>query len=148
VKIDITRNDSSRNDTKLLGRYGVYRIISNQAEVVMSRRNISLFVLASSMVMLLAIPGSTWADGSPYRFDHYAGRPPYHAPYYLRYYPHYYPRYYPRYYPQYYPNYSCNNCGNNHHHNNHDHDNELWYGLLGGGVLGYTLGNIYPVPPP
>jgi hypothetical protein len=51
----------------------------------------------------------------------------------------YYPHYYPHYYPQPYPAPPCNNCGN-HNHNNHNHDNDkLWFGLLGGGILGYGL---------
>jgi hypothetical protein len=116
----------------------------------MNSQNIVSSVLVSVMAILLALPGVVWADGGPYRYGHYEGGAPYHAPYSPRYYPHNYPRYYPhnypRYYPQYYPDYSCNNCGGSHHHNNHDHDYDVWYGLLGGGVLGYTLGNIYPVP--
>jgi hypothetical protein len=72
------------------------------------------------------------------RYDgHYAGKAPYHPGYYAK--APSYPRYYPRYYPQPYPAYPCNNCGN-HNHNNHNHDNdELWMGLLGGGILGYGL---------
>lgn len=113
----------------------------------MKRQSIVSIVLASAMTMIVAVPCAVRADGGHYGYGPYAGRPPYHAPYYPRYYPHYYRGYYPNYAPHYYPpGNSCNNCGNNHNHNNHDHNNELWYGLLGGGVLGYTLGNVYPIP--
>jgi len=99
----------------------------------MNRQCESSSLLSAVIAMILALPGAAWADGGPYGYGHYAGRPPYHGPY--------YPHPYPHYYPQYYPNYPCNNCGN-HNHNNHDHDYNLWYGLVGGGLLGYALGNI------
>jgi hypothetical protein len=95
----------------------------------MNRQSESSSVLALIMAMTLAVPAGAWADGGPYGYGHYAGRPPYHGPY------------YPRYYPKYYPYYPCNNCGN-HNHNNHNHNYNLWYGLIGGGILGYALSNI------
>ena len=99
----------------------------------MSRQSIFSSVLASGMALLLMVPCVAWADGVPYGYGRYAGRPSYHAPY--------YPRYYPHYYPHYYPDYSCNNCGKNNHHNNNNNNNDdkLWIGLLGGGILGYGL---------
>jgi hypothetical protein len=99
----------------------------------MNRQCESTSVLAAVLAMILALPAGAWAYGGPYGYGHYAGRPPYHGPY--------YPHPYPHYYPQYYPGYPCYNCGN-HNHNNHDHDYNLWYGLIGGGLLGYALGNI------
>jgi hypothetical protein len=50
----------------------------------------------------------------------------------------------------YYPyNYGYNNsCYKNkqHHNNNNNNDNDdLWIGLLGGGIVGYAISNIYPV---
>jgi hypothetical protein len=99
----------------------------------MNRQSIFSSVLASGLAMTLVVPCGAWADGGPYGYGRYAGRPPYHGPY--------YPHYYPYHYPQYYPNYPCNNCGN-HNHNNHNHNYNLWYGLIGGGLLGYALGNI------
>jgi hypothetical protein len=99
----------------------------------MNRQSISSSMLATVVAIMLTVPCAASADGGPYGYGRYPGNPPYHAPYYPRYYPHYY---------HYYP---CNNCGNNNHHNNHNNSNEkLWIGLLGGGILGYTLGNIYP----
>jgi len=123
----------------------------------MNRKGIFPAVLASAMTLVLALPGAGQADGGPYHYGPYPGRadgghyhygpypgrPPYHGPY--------YPSYYPRYYPQYYPAAPCNNCSKQHHHNNNNNNNnnnnhDLWYGLLGGGVLGYGLGNIFPIP--
>jgi hypothetical protein len=117
----------------------------------MKRNSKSSSVPASVMAMILVLPGGAWADEGPYGYGHHAAAPPHYASHYQRYspraYPNKYPRYYPNNYENHYPNYSCNNCGNQkHNHNNHDNNNELWYGLLGGGVLGYALGNIYPVP--
>jgi hypothetical protein len=109
----------------------------------MNRKGILSAVLASVMTLVLALPSVGRADGGHYPYGPYHGRPPYHGPYY----PHYYPRYYPR--PQYYPAYPCNNCSKQQHHhnnNNNNDNNDLWYGLLGGGVLGYGLGNIFPIP--
>jgi hypothetical protein len=97
----------------------------------MNRQSIFSSVLALSTAMILVVPCAVWAEGGPYGYGRYAGRPPYHGPY--------YPHYYPYHYPQYYPNYPCNNCGN-HNHNNHNHNYNLWYGLIGGGILGYALG--------
>jgi len=141
-------------DTELLGRCAIYTVIRNQTEVVMNSQSIASSVLASVMTIMLALPAAVRADGGPSGYGRYEGGAPHHAPYspryypgsYPHYYPHYYPRYYPRNYPNYYTGYACKNCDNKHHHDNHDHDYDVWYGLLGGGVLGYALGNIYPVP--
>jgi hypothetical protein len=76
------------------------------------------------------------ASKGPYHPGQYS-KAPYHPGNYAK--GPYYPHYYPRYYPQPYPAPPCNNCGN-HNHNNHNHDNDkLWFGLLGGGILGYGL---------
>jgi hypothetical protein len=99
----------------------------------MNRQSKSSSVMVSIMVMMLVVPFAASADGWGYGHGRYAGKPPYHAPY------------YPRNNPHYYPYYPCNNCGS-HHHNNNNNNDKLWIGLLGGGILGYTLGNIYPVP--
>jgi hypothetical protein len=110
----------------------------------MNRKGIFTAMLVSAMILSLTLPGAGRADGGHYGYGPYGDRPPYHGPYY----PHYYPRYYPRYYPQYYPAYPCNNCSKQHHHNNNNNNHDLWYGLLGGGILGYGLGNIFPYPRP
>jgi len=102
----------------------------------MNRQRKSASVLATVMTVILAVPGGAWADGG--RNDNgwnkggYKGNPHYNN----KSYGHYQGQsgYYP--YNSYYP---CNNCGN-HSHNNHNHDNNLWIGLLGGGILGYALG--------
>ena len=101
----------------------------------MNRQGKTSFVLATVMAMTLAVPGGVRADGGHYGYGRYPGRPPYHAPYYPRYYPNYYQHYYPNYYP-------CNNCSNNDHHDNHN-NYKLWLGILGGGIAGYALSNIY-----
>jgi hypothetical protein len=103
-------------------------------------------VLAAVMATILALPGGVWADGGGYgngwNKGGYKGNQHYNNQYYGHYqgksgyYSHNYPGHY-----AYYPSYPCNNCGN-HNHNNHNHDNQnLWIGLLGGGILGYALGN-------
>jgi hypothetical protein len=113
----------------------------------MNGRNTFAAVLASVTALVLALPVAGQADDGPYHYGPYPGRPPYHGPYYPRYYPHYYPQYY----APYYPGYQCNNC--NGHHDNHN-NYKLWLGILGGGVAGYALNNIYrnsaasaPTPP-
>ena len=106
----------------------------------MNRQKKSITLLASVMAMILALPtgayagggrGGDWNKGGHYnnRYDtHYKGN-------YKGYYkggPHYYPYYY-----------GCNNCGKGHHNNNNNNNNDkLWIGLLGGGILGYALGNV------
>jgi len=104
----------------------------------MSRKVRFSAVLVSAITLALVLPATSRADGSPYHYGPYRGGPPYHGAYYPRYYPHYFPRYYPPYYPEY----PCGNCGNNNHHNNHN-NYKLWLGILGGGVAGYALSNIY-----
>jgi hypothetical protein len=115
----------------------------------MNRQKKSITVLASVMAMILATPAGVFAEGGRGGGDwnkggHYNSR---------------YNTYYKGgsyYYPYYY---GCNNCGgNSHHHNNHNSNDELWIGLLGGGILGYALGNVlqhnannqayYPEPAP
>ena len=103
-------------------------------------------ILASVIAMILAVPGGAWADEGRYdeggHDNGYQKKGQYNTRYNTRYnnrYNSYYKggRYnYPRYYP-------CNTCGkNNNHHNNNNNDNDkLWIGLLGGGIVGYALGN-------
>ena len=113
-------------------------------------------LLASLLGLAVALPGIGWADDHDHKSP-YPGGPEYHGGYhgpyrggpgyYGRYYPNYYGRYYPHYYPPYHPGYGCTNCGKQqHHHNNHNNDNEKWWYGLGGGILGYTLGNVFPFP--
>ena len=140
----------------------------------MTRRGRFSALLASVLGLAMVLPAVGRADGpyhnGPYYdgpghdgHDHdgpypgrapyhgpYPGRPAYRAPYYAHYYGPYYPRhYYPPHYPAWpaYPPAGCTNCKKQHHHNNHNsNNNDLWYGLLGGGALGYALGNVLPVP--
>jgi hypothetical protein len=122
----------------------------------MNRHSKSSSVLASIMAVILALPGGAWADGGRYGNNgHKNGS--YNNHYSYKSHGYYYGKGY--YYPNYYP---CNNCSNgNGHHDNHN-NYKLWLGILGGGIAGYTLGNIlqdqsaspgyYPqantVPPP
>jgi len=105
----------------------------------MNRHCKSSTMLASVMAMILALPGSSWADGG--RNGNNGHKNGAYNNHYSKYYRgYYYGKGY--YYPKYYP---CNNCSNNNnHHNNHNHhDNyKLWLGILGGGIAGYTLSNI------
>ncbi len=114
----------------------------------MNRHSKSSSVLASVMAMILAVPGGAWADGGRYGNNgHKGGSGEYYNNHYNSHYNgHYnnnYHGYYKGngyYYPQYAPCYSCG--GNNHHNNNNNNNDKLWIGLLGGGILGYTLGNV------
>ena len=108
-------------------------------------RKLSIF-LALFMAMTFTLPVNSWAGG--YSHDGYHGyghgyREYYGGNRYPRYYGgsgYYYRGYYPGYYHGYYPGYyGCGNCGNHHHHNN----NDLWLGLLGGTIIGYTLNAIH-----
>jgi hypothetical protein len=133
----------------------------------MNRQKKSTVLLASVMAAVLAVPGGAYADGErggdwkhggkgnrEYSSGHYSAR-------YNNHYNNHYSGGYKGsykgggyYYPPYY---GCKNCGgsNSHHNNNND---KLWIGLLGGGILGYTLGNVlqnhaddqgyYPPPAP
>jgi hypothetical protein len=139
----------------------------------MTRKGVFPAFLASALGLMVALPGVGRADGpyhngpyydgpghdGHYHDGPYPGRAPYHGPYPARpayrgsYYPPHYSQYYPHYYPPHYPGYpaypaaACTNCNKQHKHNNHNgNNNELWYGLLGGGALGYVLGNVLPVP--
>jgi hypothetical protein len=119
----------------------------------MNRHSKSSAVLASVMAMILALPGAAWADGGGYgngwnkggkgKQEYYAGH---YNNHYNNHYKNYYKGNYKGYYkggPGYYPNYyGCNNCSKNNHHNNNNNNDKLWIGLLGGGILGYTLGNV------
>jgi hypothetical protein len=105
-----------------------------------------LTFLALVMALIFAMPGGSWAGGGRYGDGGYGHGYGYGYHGYSN--GHCYPNYYhgnyyhggQYYYPHYYP---CTTCGNNHHHNNNNNDNDkLWIGLLGGGILGYTLGNI------
>ena len=116
-------------------------------------------ILASVMAVILALPGGAWAGGrydkgghdygyqkggqhSSHYNNRYDGR---HDGRYNNHYNNHYNNYYKggRYYYPY--NYGYKSCGNNNnHHNNNNNDNDkLWLGLLGGGIVGYTLSNIY-----
>ena len=119
----------------------------------MNRQNKSATLLASVMAVILAIPTGVQADGGRggnwNKGGHYNNH---NNSYYKGY------KGGPGYYPNYY---GCNNCGGNGHHDNHN-NYKLWLGILGGGIVGYTLGNVlhnqgndqvyYPqpasVPPP
>jgi hypothetical protein len=116
----------------------------------MNRQKKSITLLASAMAVILATPTGVYADGGQgggwNRSGHYNN----HYNTYYKGGPHYYP---------YYNGYNgCNNCGKGHHHNNNNNNDKLWIGLLGGGILGYTLGNVlqhnansqtyYPEPAP
>ena len=120
----------------------------------MNRHSKSSAVLASVMAMILAIPGPAWADGGRNGNDWNKGGKGYQkysSAHYNTHYSNHYNNYYkgknkgyykggPYYYPSYY---GCNNCGKNKsHHNNNNSNDKLWIGLLGGGILGYTLSNV------
>jgi hypothetical protein len=119
----------------------------------MNRQNKSLSVLATVMAVILAVPGGAWADGGRYGNDWNKGgqgNKGYSGSHYNNHYNSHYNNYYkdnynghykggPGYYPYYY---GCNNCGKSHHNNNNNNNDKLWIGLLGGGILGYTLGNV------
>ena len=116
----------------------------------MNRHRKSSAVLASVMAMILAIPGAVWADGPRYGSDWNKGgkgNQKYYSGHYDNHYNSYYKGNYKGYYKggsYYYPNYyGCNNCSKNKsHHNNNNSNDDLWIGLLGGGILGYALGNV------
>jgi len=116
----------------------------------MKRQSKSSAVLASVMAMILAIPGAALADGGRYGNDWNKGgkgSQKYSSGHYNNHYNSHYKGNYKGYYkggPYYYPNYyGCNNCSKNKsHHNNNNSNDKLWIGLLGGGILGYTLGNV------
>ena len=102
----------------------------------MNRQKKTLTVLAAVMAMILALPSGAWADGGRYGNDWNKGG------HYKNYYQGGYRGYSKSgpYHPYYY---GCNNCGKNSHHNNNNNNNDkLWIGLLGGGIVGYTLGNV------
>src|SRR5512134_2112248 len=96
-------------------------------------------ILASVMVMILALPGAAWAGGGRYdngghgyghqNKGHYSGH-------YNNHYSNHYNNYYKGggyYYPTYRGYKSCGN-NNNHHNNNNNNNDKLWIGLLGGGI--------------
>ena len=111
----------------------------------MNTRGKSSSVLASVMAVILAVPAGAWADGGRPGNDWHKGgkgKSEHSSGHYNNHYNNHYKGYYkggPRYYPNYY---GCNNCGKNNHHNNNNNNDKLWIGLLGGGILGYTLGNV------
>jgi hypothetical protein len=110
----------------------------------MNRQSKSTTVLASVMAVMLALPGGAWADGGRYGNDGHKGGSGNYG-HYNNHYNNTYQGYYKGkgyYYPNNYPYYPCNNCGNHHHNNNNNNNDKLWIGLLGGGILGYTLGNV------
>jgi hypothetical protein len=105
-------------------------------------RKLSIFL--ALIMATVAMPDDSWAGGNRYGgyYGYGHGYQGYNSGHY---YPGYYggrSYYYHGSYPgYYYPGYyGCGNCGNNHHHNNNNNNNEqLWLGLLGGGILGYGL---------
>ena len=111
-------------------------------------------ILASVMVMTLALPGGAWAGGGRYEngghdYGHQK-KGQYNSHYTNHYNSHYNSHYrsgnYYRGGRYYYPNnHGYKSCGNNksHHHNNNNNNDKLWIGLLGGGIVGYTLSNIH-----
>lgn len=121
-------------------------------------------ILAAVMVMCLALPGGASAGGRYDKGGNGHGYPQkgqsgghynnHNKNTYNNYYNNYYGGGYSKgggYYKggrYYYPNkYGYNNyCYKNkqHHHNNNNSNDDLWIGLLGGGIVGYTLSNIYP----
>jgi hypothetical protein len=105
-------------------------------------------ILATVMVMILALPGAAWAGGGRYDNGANGYGHPKTGQYSSHYNHHYQGGYYYRGGRYYYPkDYGYKSCGNNksHHHNNHNNNNDkLWLGLLGGGIIGYTLSNIPP----
>jgi hypothetical protein len=106
-------------------------------------------ILASVMVVTLALPGGARADGGRYEnggHDYGHQKTGQYSSHYNNHYNNYYKggndyrggRYY---YPH---NYGYKSCGNNNsHHNNNNNNDKLWMGLLGGGIVGYTLSNIH-----
>ena len=120
----------------------------------MNRHSKSSAVLASVMAMILAIPGAGWADGGRNGGDWNKGgkgNQKYSSGHYTNHYNNHYNSHYKGNYKgyykggrYYYPNYyGCNNCSKNKsHHNNNNSNDKLWIGLLGGGILGYTLSNV------
>jgi hypothetical protein len=116
----------------------------------MNRQSNTSKVLASVMAMILAVPGGVWAEGGRYGNDWNkggSGNKAYSTGHYNNHYNNNYKGNYKGYqtggtgyYPYYY---GCSNCGKNNHHNNNNNNNDkLWIGLLGGGILGYALGNV------
>lgn len=107
-------------------------------------------ILISVMVMILAVPGGAWAGGGRYDnggHDYGYQKKGQYSSHYNNHYNNYYKggNYYPRgryYYPN---NYAYKSCSNNksHHHNNNNNNEKLWLGLLGGGIVGYTISNIH-----
>jgi hypothetical protein len=120
----------------------------------MTTRNKFSSILASVMVLMLAIPGGAWAGGGRYDnggYDYGHQKKGQYSSHYSNHYNSHYNNYYKggndyrggRYY---YPNYhGYTSCGNtkSHHHNNNNNNDKLWLGLLGGGIVGYTLSNVY-----
>jgi hypothetical protein len=115
-------------------------------------------ILAAVMVMILASPGGAWAGGgrydngghehgyqqkgksgghynnhNKYTYNNYYGGGYYKGGNYYKGGRYYYPNYY-----------GYNACAKNSHHNNNNSNNndKLWIGLLGGGIVGYTLSQI------
>jgi hypothetical protein len=103
-------------------------------------------ILASVMVMILALPGGAWAGGG--RYDNgghdsgYQKKGQYNSHYNNHYKDGNYYRGGRYYYPNYYGYKSCGK-NNSHHHNNNNNNDKLWLGLLGGGIVGYTISTIH-----
>ena len=132
----------------------------------MNKHGTFLSILAAAMVMSLAVPAGAWAGGRhdnggrEYGYQqqgrsgghytkgkaggHYNNHNKYtYNSYYSNNYSgggHYKGGGYSYPYRYGYNNYCYKK---QHHHNNNNNDNdELWIGLLGGGIVGYTLSNI------
>ena len=120
----------------------------------MTTRNRFSSILAFAMVMILAMPGGARAGGGRHDnggHDYGYQKKGQYSSHYNNHYNSHYNNYYTggnyyrggRYYSPDYHGYK--QCGNNksHHHNNNNNNDKLWLGLLGGGIVGYTLSNVY-----
>jgi hypothetical protein len=122
-------------------------------EAVMKTHSKFSSILTAVMVMILAVPSGAWAGGGRYNNGGHDGgyqKKGQYSSHYNTHYKNYYNNYYNNSYykgggynyPKYYGYNSCAN-NNKHHHNNNNNNDKLWIGLLGGGIVGYTLSNIH-----
>jgi len=149
---------------------------THSLEAVMNKHRRFPFFLATLMVMSLAAPGGAWAGGghhdgkgygssyqqkgksgahynnhNKYTYNNYYSNNYYGRSYYKR---DRYSKGGASHYPYKYGyNTYCNAskcysgyCDNDNHNNNNHNSDKLWIGLLGGGIVGYTLSNLYPAP--
>ena len=103
----------------------------------MKTRNKFSSILASVMVVTLALPGGAWAGGGRYDNGGHDYGHQRQGQYSSHYNNHYKGGNYYRGGRYYYPSYNgykqCSNDKNHHHHNNNNNNNnnKLWLGLLG-----------------